>query len=1204
MKIIAAMRGVSLRVRASLLFACALFAWNSVSVAYGQGSRKDDVVFGPSGRPVAGATVQVCQPTATGTPCSPLATIYTDATLTVSAPNPFQTDGLGNYHFYAPAGRYQIQISSPQINGTITQQDVILPPDLSSSGAGNNISAFGLTLGGNLTVAGNASISGTLSSSSFNPGPLSSLTVSGNTSLQGPRPYIDVTAPAYGAAGDGGAESTTGSITSGSKALTVANATGFKAGMGVHVDGAGASGDVLLAKINSISGLTLNLSVASSTTVTNAAVGDDDTLAIQQAMAAFCGGGNSGGGSVYFPPGSYIFSQNQSVNANAVPFTIGCQSMHFLGGAATNENTGTNMPPAVSINGHCGPSMNAQPAFLVAYPNQNATFENVIINGCNEAMSAPGQWLHLINTTLAVGATGLTDNTPLHIWDTFNIRIDGGGLVTNGTNAIPTLLMTGDACSGCYVGVGNVYITHTFFDGGGVQYIQRANQSGANPGNWVFRNTIWESGNGPFLTITDTGGFTIGGVQEITMDAVQIDDDANANAPLINLNIPSQNFLTGLRIMNSNAASATAPAVTVTSGHVDTYYISGCSDGGGCANNVVNSSGLPIGSGVSNSRQGLDILTDTSLDAGANLITNPPQSLGNFRNSGPAIRITKTGGNYSSLMLDANAGLGFAASTQSGWNAQIYQDAAPNIAIAFAANYPPTGVAATPSNSGGSLPTGTYYIWMVSTTTNSCSSNTGNFSGASPIAGPYSITGSTGSLGVTWTPAAAGLTAIQGYCVFANSVNQYNYNSGASALVAGASTSSATITSFPSAPGNQPITGTMVPVYHFTPTSASLPGATFNGLATPQPSAAPPYTPSCLAAVTCSGFMALSNTVNDSFTRANASTLGSNWSAAIGTSGWTALQIVSNTAEAPGGNPGFQSWISQAFFADQFAKATVGTFGDGSSDQAGVGVRGSGTSTDTEYIFQCYNGSSIIVKRVAGTQTNLASGGGNCATGNTIELDVVGTQLFALINGTVTLTATDSSISSGYPGVFAWGGDNVTNFVGGSLPTGNGTQAIFDQANTWVKPQTFVSPITSASLAAAIKTRTCNIVRGDQSGSALTTGNIQPQGSLCYVDAAATVTQVVVMVDGGASTVQVGYRHNGSTTAISPTLTPASVSGVTDHVACADAAGAAITIEGNSVTCSTLSNTALALGDFIETIGGAADGTSKRMSIALTYTIN
>ena len=268
-------------------------------------------------------------------------------------------------------------------------------------------------------------------------------------------------------------------------------------------------------------------------------------------------------------------------------------------------------------------------------------------------------------------------------------------------------------------------------------------------------------------------------------------------------------------------------------------------------------------------------------------------------------------------------------------------------------------------------------------------------------------------------------------------------------------------------------------------------------------------------------------------------------------------------------------------------------------------MRGTGTGTDTEYTFHCYDGSSVLTKRIAGVETTLASGGANCAVGNTIELDAIGTSLVALINGGVTLTATDSSITSGSPGIWIWNSsDSLTNWVGGSLPPGNGTQSILNQANTWAQPQTFASPITSASLAVPNKTRTCTIVRGDQSASALTTGNIQPQGSQCYIDAASTVGEVILMVDGGASSMQLGYRHNGSTTAISPTLTPATVAGITDHVACANSGGSAITIEGNSVTCSTLTNSTLNAGDFVETISGTADGTTKRMSITMTFIPN
>jgi hypothetical protein len=120
--------------------------------------------------------------------------------VTVTSPNPFQADGIGKYHFYAPAGRYVVQISGPQISGALTYPDVILAADSSSSGSGHNISAFELTLGGNLTVAGNASISGTLSSTSFNPGTLTSSTL-GIAANYTPKPGHQ-TAAMFGLSGD------------------------------------------------------------------------------------------------------------------------------------------------------------------------------------------------------------------------------------------------------------------------------------------------------------------------------------------------------------------------------------------------------------------------------------------------------------------------------------------------------------------------------------------------------------------------------------------------------------------------------------------------------------------------------------------------------------------------------------------------------------------------------------------------------------------------------------------------------------------------------------------------------------------------------------------------------------------------------------------------------------------------------------------
>jgi hypothetical protein len=265
-------------ITALLLAACAAIL---APAANAQGSRKDDIVLGPTGHPVPGATVTVCQSAATGTPCSPLATVYTDATLTVAAANPFQTDGLGNYHFYAPSGRYMIQISGPSITGTITYPDVILAPDSSTLGSGSNISAFSLALGGNLSVAGSATINGTLTSSSFSPGVFapSSLQVSGSGCFAGPFPDIDVTCVPYKASGS--SRTTTANCVGGTASLTLGSAIDFQNGQGLNIVGCGPSPNVATPAVG----------------IAN--IGTPGSTSYSYAVAAVdAGGGNSGYGSL------------------------------------------------------------------------------------------------------------------------------------------------------------------------------------------------------------------------------------------------------------------------------------------------------------------------------------------------------------------------------------------------------------------------------------------------------------------------------------------------------------------------------------------------------------------------------------------------------------------------------------------------------------------------------------------------------------------------------------------------------------------------------------------------------------------------------------------------------------------------------------------------------------------------------------------
>ena len=167
----------------------------AVGPAHAQGSRKDDIVFNSRGIPLAGATVRVCAMPASGQPCTPLALIYSDAALTQALANPTTTDGLGNYFFYAAPGKYEIEISGPAIT-TKQIPNVILPNDPASPTFSGAISAFSLTLSGNLTVNGSTTVVGNLASGTLNlsnqstpPGSASSGTVNLYTKTADKRLY-------------------------------------------------------------------------------------------------------------------------------------------------------------------------------------------------------------------------------------------------------------------------------------------------------------------------------------------------------------------------------------------------------------------------------------------------------------------------------------------------------------------------------------------------------------------------------------------------------------------------------------------------------------------------------------------------------------------------------------------------------------------------------------------------------------------------------------------------------------------------------------------------------------------------------------------------------------------------------------------------------------------------------------------------------
>jgi hypothetical protein len=695
----------------------------------------------------------------------PLAMVYTDATLTTTSANPFQTDGIGNYHFYAPAGRYLLQISSPQINGTLTYPDVILPSDVSSSGSGNDISAFGLTLGGNLSVAGNATVSGTLTTTNFNPGVLtpSTLQVSGNSCFGGPRPYIDVTCPAYGARGDGGALITTGSIVSGSNQLTVPSGGAWSVNNGLVIAGADATGNQLAGQITAVNGNTLTLNVSAGTTVSAAAVRDDDTYAITAAMNASCSSTAGGIGSkppVYFPPGTYYVAQTQG--SSTTPVLPSCFGQVLEGPAAG---------VAVIEAGNLG--TNPSPAPLLSVGN-TSSYSHLSFSGHNQALlfnSVALVNLSNVGAILSVATpTGQTDNAALVIKGSYEVNWTAGS-ISSTVVTVPNFILTDD-------GAGHASYLIDFEGlhlGPGTDVIQERGACNNLAASYIFKNIVRESANAEFLTFNQSGSY---GCQYngIMMDQIQDADNSNAAAPLINFDQPN-GHLNGVTIRYALSASGIAILNTASSAPPTSVDIKGGYD---LANAVVDASGNPVGQNV---------VVDEVNGGKDHIGASTQKAIGApFSLSIPSIddRWFKNGAGYATLGMDGNIGELFGDGTTPGYSGQLQQTAPETLDIGFAKLLPATSFAGT-ATTGGSLVANTYNAYLYASTSATCGSGVqSTFAYALGIV----VGGSNNAINFTWTDPATSPSSgsITGYCIAVftgvigpgNYLNQAYYVSGGS----------------------------------------------------------------------------------------------------------------------------------------------------------------------------------------------------------------------------------------------------------------------------------------------------------------------------------------------------------------------------------------------------------------------------------------
>jgi hypothetical protein len=222
----------------------------------------------------------------------------------------------------------------------------------------------------------------------------------------------------------------------------------------------------------------------------------------------------------------------------------------------------------------------------------------------------------------------------------------------------------------------------------------------------------------------------------------------------------------------------------------------------------------------------------------------------------------------------------------------------------------------------------------------------------------------------------------------------------------------------------------------------------------------------------------------DNFAGGNASTLNPGWvSCQVSACGFPAnvLTVSSATATPTAGSASdvASQFAGQVFNNDQFSQAKVTAIN--AADAVGVFVRTpAGFTLRTGYKYAASTSGGLIpnraiykiVNNVATllVQTAAASG---VAVNDVMKLEAIGTTLNAyycpagVCPGTPDLTTTDSAITSGYPGITV--ASNVTgrtslgNWVGGSLPTKNGTDSIYANAEFAPTYNTLTNCASSAS---------------------------------------------------------------------------------------------------------------------------------------------
>lgn len=183
-------------------------------------------------------------------------------------------------------------------------------------------------------------------------------------------------------------------------------------------------------------------------------------------------------------------------------------------------------------------------------------------------------------------------------------------------------------------------------------------------------------------------------------------------------------------------------------------------------------------------------------------------------------------------------------------------------------------------------------------------------------------------------------------------------------------------------------------------------------------------------AVTCTGSPATVSG-SDNFNRADGS-LGSNWTNI--TDGALSISNQGVLGAAAGVTSG-DVRTAESYPGDQYAQVDVGSVSGG--DWVGPAVRASNDGQNSYLGLYDYNNGNPYVqifRRQAGSWAGISAtySCGTLAPGTQLKLEAVGNGLALLINGVERASVADTTITTGSPGVLAYGVSTADNFQAGS----------------------------------------------------------------------------------------------------------------------------------------------------------------------------